>query len=769
GTERRTIKQAVPHLVLTTPEMLHAGILAYHGGWRAFFQELRYVILPDVHLYVDALGAHMAHLCRRLQRLASHYGAQPQYLLTSAPLAQMENLVRELTAHTCAVVSGNGRAVSLQHRLILQSQGNPVELCRTLMVWHQEAGLPSVVLAPERLVGRLREAGIPQVFSHQTPFSTVQTVAAQSLICFGVPGSLSALHEYLAWLARGVLPSLSCLLLTGDTPLERYLLRYPAVYEMPWQQQLAWYPSNPDVARYHLHCAAAELALAPGERYSGIHGVGELIHQLAEAQTITRHATAGTWVAAARGPHRRATLRAYEAPIALVHALNGRLLSRWAPERVFRDTFPGAVYIDEHGAWQVEQVSAERRRVLVQPTSVDYLTRGRVQTTVTTRTMAASVSKEHWRITYGACVYSETRTAYERLDPHTQVCRSVHVLPSQQRQIATQGVWLSGIETTSLAPHATREAWHALVHAVLAALPLVLLGDTGQLQGGVWSEGAGIEALFFDTQPGGNAVSALLYHDHERLLRLALQLLAPCTCVNGCVQCVGTQRCTTCRADGAIQRQAGVALLQALLGETVPTWASVSTAKLSVPAPPAHHLYLVLSTQKSAEEVGGWQHKHLLRLGVAVTYDTQAQRYRVYSEETVGDLLASLRAADLVLGFNTRDFDYQVLQPYADVPLASLPTLAILDEVHQALGFRLSLSHLVQATLDLARGDESVQTLQWYQEGDRERIVKQCRRDLDLLKALVRYGSDTGTLWYRDHSGVRTAVPVDWQRLQRDG
>ena len=90
--DSRAIKQAVPRLVLTTPEMLHAGILAYHGGWRAFFQDLCYVVLADVHLCVGALGAHMAHLLRRLQRLANHYGAQPQYLLTSAPLANMEEV-----------------------------------------------------------------------------------------------------------------------------------------------------------------------------------------------------------------------------------------------------------------------------------------------------------------------------------------------------------------------------------------------------------------------------------------------------------------------------------------------------------------------------------------------------------------------------------------------------------------------------------------------------------------------------------------------------
>ena len=152
-----------------------------------------------------------------------------------------------------------------------------------------------------------------------------------------------------------------------------------------------------------------------------------------------------------------------------------------------------------------------------------------------------------------------------------------------------------------------------------------------------------------------------------------------------------------------------------------------------------------------------------------MTYDTREGRDHVYTAETVAALLASLRAADLVIGFNTHDFDYQVLQPYSDVPLVTLPTLAVLDAVQHALGFRLSLRHLVKETLDIERPDDSLDTLQWYQTGDRERIVQQCRRDLELLRQLVHYGAETGTLFYRDHAGVRTAVPIHWQQLQHYG
>src|SRR5262249_51314561 len=213
----------------------------------------------------------------------------------------------------------------------------------------------------------------------------------------------------------GLLTSLRWVVINGQWPLERFILRYPAVYETPWRQHLALYPSNPHLARYHLHCAAAELALAAGERYGGIHGVGELIQQLAKDQAITRHAASGTWVATERGPHRRAHLRTYEPPVTVVNSLDGRRLARLTPARAFRDGFVGAIYVDEHGSWRVEHGVAERRRVLVHPVQADYVTCGRVSSTVTERRVGAAVARGPRRVTHGACVHPETFTGCRRL------------------------------------------------------------------------------------------------------------------------------------------------------------------------------------------------------------------------------------------------------------------------------------------------------------------------------------------------------------------
>jgi DEAD/DEAH box helicase domain-containing protein len=98
-----------------------------------------------------------------------------------------------------------------------------------------------------------------------------------------------------------------------------------------------------------------------------------------------------------------------------------------------------------------------------------------------------------------------------------------------------------------------------------------------------------------------------------------------------------------------------------------------------------------------------------------------------------------------------------------------LPTLAILDEVQQALGSRLSFSHLVQETLGIDRPDESLQTLQWFRQGDRDRLVQYCRRDIAYLRALLQQGAHTGQIMYRDSADARQALAVHWQFAQDDG
>ncbi len=425
----------------------------------------------------------------------------------------------------------------------------------------------------------------------------------------------------------------------------------------------------------------------------------------------------------------------------------------------------------------MEQVLTDRRRILVRSQRIRSATRGIITTHIAERRLEASLSTETFRLSTGGLSIIDTLHAYERLDPQTYRRTSVHGLPAHRRQLHTQGTWLDFLMPAASLHVSAQTAVHTFTHAILAGLPLLWLDDD-MPNASVLLDSENSEnvpgVVVFDESAGGNGVSAFLYHTHTPILRLGLQILLQCDCDHGCSRCIMGFTCGVCAQEVPLDRQAGIALLQRLLGEVAPTLEQVRLPDVTVAArlQEGHrlrHVYLCLTTQKSADEVGGWQHKHLLGLGVAMTYDTQDGLYRVYTAETVEDLLASLRLADLVIGFNLRDFDYQVLQPYTTASLAALPTLALLDAVQEELGYRLSFTHLLQETLGINRPDESLQTLQWFRQGDRNRIVQYCRRDITHLRALVRHGAHTGHVWYRDRTDARQAVAVNWQFAQHDG
>jgi DEAD/DEAH box helicase domain-containing protein len=182
--------------------------------------------------------------------------------------------------------------------------------------------------------------------------------------------------------------------------------------------------------------------------------------------------------------------------------------------------------------------------------------------------------------------------------------------------------------------------------------------------------------------------------------------------------------------------------------------------EVSAETPPPRLLVFDLETQRSAAEVGGWHNAHLMRISLAVVYDSLEQRFTTFFEADVAQLLERLARADLVIGFNVRRFDYRVLRGYTDDDLSSLPTFDLLDEIHARLGFRLSLAHLGEETLGESKSADGLQALEWWKEGRVDRIEEYCRRDVALLRDLFDHAREHGHLLFRSRRGGKVRVPL---------
>jgi hypothetical protein len=173
-------------------------------------------------------------------------------------------------------------------------------------------------------------------------------------------------------------------------------------------------------------------------------------------------------------------------------------------------------------------------------------------------------------------------------------------------------------------------------------------------------------------------------------------------------------------------------------------------------------VYFDLETQRSADEVGGWDKISKMGMSIGVTFSTARGDYRIYGEKQVNDLLTDLQRADLVVGFNILRFDYEVLHDYTPLDLTQLPTLDMMVELANTLQHRLSLDSIATATLGVEKTAEGLQAIQWFKEGKLVEIAEYCCYDVKLTKLVHEYGLKHRQLHYHNRFSKKLVVPVNW-------
>ena len=178
--------------------------------------------------------------------------------------------------------------------------------------------------------------------------------------------------------------------------------------------------------------------------------------------------------------------------------------------------------------------------------------------------------------------------------------------------------------------------------------------------------------------------------------------------------------------------------------------------------------YFDLETQKSANDVGGWDYIHKMGLAVGVVWDSVDQDYFVYEEKDAKNLIEKLRTADLVVGFNVIGFDYTVLQPYCKkfnlgFDLNDIDTCDMLRDVKDLLNYRLSLNHLAEHTLNAKKSADGLISLQWYKEGKINKIINYCKQDVQITRDLYLHVEEHGYIKFKSRSGKLVQKELVWK------
>ncbi len=179
-------------------------------------------------------------------------------------------------------------------------------------------------------------------------------------------------------------------------------------------------------------------------------------------------------------------------------------------------------------------------------------------------------------------------------------------------------------------------------------------------------------------------------------------------------------------------------------------------------------VYFDVETERSADEVGGWSNIEKLGVACVVTCASRDDNdgepvFKTFRREALNALFAELQSADCLVGFNSRGFDVRVLQPFAEFDLRALPHLDLMLELKAVAGFRPNLNSCCAATLGESKSSNGLESLQWWRDGEQQKVIDYCRDDVSLTRRLHEFGARNGHVKCLDKSGQTRVLPVNWK------
>jgi DEAD/DEAH box helicase domain-containing protein len=843
---RKKIRESVPPVLISNPDMVHLSLLPFHAQWESFFRNLRFVVIDELHTYKGIFGSHLTQVLRRLERVCDFYGASPQIIACSATIANPKAFAEKLTGLPFEAVTESGAPRSGRHFIFLNPNTSPYTLAAKLFLDCIDGGFRTLAFTQARKITELLHAWVlkdrpdlrGKVSSYRAGFlpeerreieaklvsgdllGVISTSALELgidiggldvCILVGYPGTVAATWQRGGRVGRAERESLIALIAQPDA-LDQYFMHHPQDFFGRGFESAVVDPDNSVVVSKHLVCASAEIPLRKDESIIPVQNYAPLLDQLVSDGELLKSASGREWFSHRLNPHRFVDIRSAGEGFAIFEEETKRLIGQISVPRVYSECHPGAIYLHRAEPYLVTHLDQGKREVWAKQVEVDYYTRALSEKETEILSVAKTQPLAHFTTCYGRLKVTERVRGFEKRRIFGQDLLSVHELEMPSHIFETMGIWM--ILPGEMPQRFKEEGLHfmggihAVEHASIALFPLFALCDRNDVGGICYPIHPQLEkpAIFiYDGYPGGVGLADYGYGVIEELLKKTLAMIRDCPCLDGCPSCVHSPKCGS--GNKPLDKGAAEFVLEWLLGESrierkgrkkgkaevkvevkvedgvYPTSTDILAgnsqleepeAVAPAPAPAwlkeelARHrvLFLDIETQRSAEEVGGWHNKHLMRVAAAVVYDSLEGTHQVFQEDRVQELIEKLKTGELIVGFNIIDFDYQVLKAYTSFRFQQLKTFDILQEVSRHLGYRLSLGHLAHKTLHTEKSADGLQSLQWFKEGRIDEVIAYCQKDVEITRDLFLFGLANGYLLFETKAGQRVRLPVDW-KLER--
>lgn len=606
GNARRAVRQA-GHIVVTNPDMLHTAILPNHTQWHRLFTNLRYVVIDELHVYRGVFGSHVANVIRRLKRICRHYGATPQFILSSASIANPTDLASRLIEEPVSAVTESGAPVGERHLVfynppvVNQALGirtGAISTARRLAALAIANRIHTIVFARSRLSveillrylrGDARAARIPeeaiqgyrggylpnerraieQGLRDGTVLGVVSTNALELgidigrldvCIMVGYPGTVASTWQQIGRVGRRETPSLA-ILVASSTPLDQYVVSHPDYFLGRPAESGLINPDNLLILASHVKCAAFELPFRDGERFGNV-PLPTLLQRLADERILYHSGDCWYWTAEAF-PAQEVSLRtAASDNVVIVDETEPtavRVIGEMDRPSAATMLHEEAIYLHGGRQYEVLRLDWEEKKAYVRQVEVDYFTDANLAVRLAVLDQFAQQGNRAWgevSVTFVATIFKKVK-----LESHENVGWGKIRLPEDT--FHTSAYWITfARDLLQLTPGEIERGLSGVAHLLANVAPLFLMCGPSDL--GVAAEtrspATGLPTIYlYDAIPGGVGFAEKLYATHDALIEAASQVVARCPCRDGCPSCIGAP---TGEADQA--KEAALRLLRSV-------------------------------------------------------------------------------------------------------------------------------------------------------------------------------------------------------------
>ncbi len=612
--DARKVIRTAGHIVVTNPDMLHTAILPHHTKWVKLFENLRYVVIDELHSYRGVFGSHMANVLRRLRRICRFYGSDPVYICCSATIANPAELAARLIGRPVRLVDENGAPSGEKHFIfynppvvneqlgirrssLLEARGIASRLLRNgiqtivfartrlsvevLVTYLKEAlaqvGQSSTVrgyrggyLPRERrdIERALRDGSVRGVVSTSALELGIDIGRLEACVMLGYPGSIASTWQRAGRAGRSTGVS-AVFLVASSSPLDQYIITHPEYFFGSSVENGLINPDNLYILMNHLKCAAFELPFEEGEEF-GVSTTEEILSYLEEKGLIHRVQGRWYWMADAF-PAEEISLRSASAENFVVIDITEKPRVIGEVDRISAPLLlhEEAIYIHESVQYQVETLDYEEKKAYVRRVKVDYYTDASLAVDLQVLEVLQEGARGLSATGYGEVLVRSKPTMFKKIKLYTHENLGSGPIHLPEEQMHTEAYWLS-LDESPWRSHVRSQIEAGLLglaNLLANIAPLYLMCDRGDLETVVQVRApfTGRPTIFlYDRYPGGVGLAEKMFQVDEQVLRCAQDLVGSCSCADGCPSCTGPAN-----EVGPGAKDMARAVLDTLLGGTM--------------------------------------------------------------------------------------------------------------------------------------------------------------------------------------------------------